>query len=88
VPRTPQTFGAKLAAIRVSRGYTQQEVAERIDLSRSHLGNLERDRTNGSTPGLARLYEFYELTDEERLELRRLFAKKPPLMRPRLRPHH
>ena len=51
--RSTQTPGAIIARLRLAKGFTQQEVSERIGCSRSHLANVERDRT-GLSNGLLR----------------------------------
>jgi transcriptional regulator with XRE-family HTH domain len=39
-------FGASVRKLRFSRGFTQEELAERADLHRSYLADLERGTRN------------------------------------------
>jgi transcriptional regulator with XRE-family HTH domain len=47
-PNAPSHVGARIAALRSAHGYTQQELAARIAISRVALSNLESGR---SVPG-------------------------------------
>ncbi|MBO8160387.1 MAG: cupin domain-containing protein [Thermosipho sp. (in: Bacteria)] len=48
-------LGSKIRKIRVARGYTQEELADRCDLSRSFISQLENDQVSPSIDTLERI---------------------------------
>jgi len=50
----PLTLGGALSAIRQTEGYTLAQLAERLEVSRSHLCDIERSRRSVSLERAAR----------------------------------
>jgi transcriptional regulator with XRE-family HTH domain len=48
-------LGSKLKRLRLTRGYTQEELADRCDLSRSFISQLESDKVSPSVETLERI---------------------------------
>lgn len=48
--------------IRKSKGYTQEYVAEKLDLGTRYVSDLERNKTLGSISTLIKLCNIYEVT--------------------------
>ncbi|MBE5820628.1 MAG: helix-turn-helix transcriptional regulator [Clostridiales bacterium] len=48
--------------IRKSKGYTQEYVAEKLDLGTRYISDLERNKTIGSLSTLIKLCNLYEVT--------------------------
>jgi transcriptional regulator with XRE-family HTH domain len=48
-------LGKKIRNLRISRGYTQEELADRCDLSRSFISQLENDQVSPSIDTLERI---------------------------------
>ncbi|APT73599.1 cupin [Thermosipho melanesiensis] len=48
-------LGSKIRTLRVARGYTQEELADRCDLSRSFISQLENDQVSPSIDTLERI---------------------------------
>jgi len=48
-------MGSKLKRLRLTRGYTQEELADRCDLSRSFISQLESDKVSPSVETLERI---------------------------------
>lgn len=72
-----ESFGAELFALRVSRGFSQAELARRALLSRSYLSEVENDRK--PCPSLEvcwRLFDALELAQAERTVLLQLTAQE------------
>ncbi len=67
-PSEPNSLGRRIAVLRVERGWTQQELAERLGVSRVAISHLETDinspgeRTVALLAGLFRM-EPHELVD-------------------------
>ena len=49
------SFGARVQTIRISRGLTQEQLAEKAALSAHYIGNLEQGVRNPSIPALMQL---------------------------------
>lgn len=68
-------IGPKLKELRVAKGLTQEEVADRAELSKGFISQLERDLTSPSIASLVdilqclgtNLYEFFQDTEEEQV---------------------
>ncbi len=52
--------GLRLKAIRIERGLTQEELAEKMNMSRSHLGMIETGKTG---PSIDLLVQFADVLD-------------------------
>ena len=59
--------GARLRAVRASKGHTVTETAKRAGIGRAHLSRVERGRRGLSVESLARLAGVLDLHDLERL---------------------
>lgn len=53
--RDVDTLGFRIAAVRVRRGWTQRELAERADVSVPFLSGIENDKRNVSSEVLLRI---------------------------------
>ncbi len=66
-------IGDLLRRTRKSLGYTQEEVAEMLDLASRYISDIERDKTKGSVDTLVKLCNIYHITPtyvlQEYLEL-------------------
>lgn len=55
-------IGDLLRRTRKSLGYTQEEVAEMLDLATRYISDIERDKTKGSVDTLVKLCNIYHIT--------------------------
>lgn len=55
-------IGDLLRRTRKSLGYTQEEVAEMLDLASRYISDIERDKTKGSVDTLVKLCNIYHIT--------------------------
>lgn len=55
-------IGTILRRTRKSLGYTQEEVAEMLDLASRYISDIERDKTKGSIDTLVKLCNIYQIT--------------------------
>lgn len=55
-------IGSLLRRTRKSLGYTQEEVAEMLDLASRYISDIERDKTKGSVDTLVKLCNIYHIT--------------------------
>ena len=55
-------IGELLRRTRKSLGYTQEEVAEMLDLASRYISDIERDKTKGSVDTLVKLCNIYHIT--------------------------
>lgn len=55
-------IGKLLKKTRKSLGYTQEEVAEMLDLASRYISDIERDKTKGSIDTLIKLCNVYKIT--------------------------
>ena len=55
-------IGSILRRTRKSLGYTQEDVAEMLDLASRYISDLERDKTKGSIDTLVKLCNIYHIT--------------------------
>lgn len=53
--KTSEKFGKSLQKARKTRGLTQEELAEKLDISRSYMGHLEQGLKNPSFELLQKL---------------------------------
>lgn len=54
--------GQKLKNARLAAGFTQEQVAEKLDCSNRYIGQLETDRTLGSIDFILELCNLYNVT--------------------------
>lgn len=60
--KTSIKIGELLKRTRKSLGYTQEEVAEMLDLASRYISDIERDKTKGSVDTLVKLCNIYHIT--------------------------
>ena len=77
-------IGDLLRRTRKSLGYTQEDVAERLDLASRYVSDIERNKTKGSIDTLVKLCNIYHITPtyvlQEYLELKDEFKIDPDLI--------
>lgn len=54
-------IGQKIQTLRENRGLSQLELASEIDLSKTHLGRIERAESNITVKSLNKLANFFEV---------------------------
>lgn len=59
--KTSIKIGKLLKRTRKSLGYTQEEVAEMLDLASRYISDIERDKTKGSVDTLVKLCNIYHI---------------------------
>lgn len=55
-------IGKILKQTRISLGFTQEEVAEKLGLAPRYISDIERDKTKGSIDTLVKLCNIYHIT--------------------------
>lgn len=55
--RAVKRFGRRLKALRLERGWSQEELATESDISKNYIGEIERGENNVSIHYIARLAE-------------------------------
>jgi transcriptional regulator with XRE-family HTH domain len=60
-----ELIGVRLRAIRLKRGYTQEYVSERADISAQHCSGIECGNAKVSLPALIRLCNALDATPDE-----------------------
>ena len=48
-------FGARVKKLRLARGWSQEELARRVDVHRTYIGSIERSERNVSLQNIARI---------------------------------
>lgn len=61
-PSYGYTLGSRVREIRKIRGYSQEELADIVDMSRNSISNLERNENNNGKPGDPRLSTIYKIS--------------------------
>src|ERR1700752_1159623 len=74
-PELSSELGSMLRSLRADTGFTTEEVAERLGVSRSKISRLENGRRGASNADIARLCELYQVDEEYRLRLTELAAE-------------
>lgn len=76
--------GDILKRIRKSLGYTQEDVAEMLDLAPRYVSDIERNKTKGSIDTLVKLCNIYHITPtyilQDYLDLKDEFKIDPNLI--------
>lgn len=76
--------GDILKRIRKSLGYTQEDVAEMLDLAPKYVSDIERNKTKGSIDTLVKLCNIYHITPtyilQDYLDLKDEFKIDPNLV--------
>ena len=77
-------IGDLLRRTRKSLGYTQEEVAEMLDLASRYISDIERDKTKGSVDTLVKLCNIYHITPtyvlQDYLELKNDYKIDPNII--------
>lgn len=77
-------IGDLLRRTRKSLGYTQEEVAEMLDLTSRYISDIERDKTKGSVDTLVKLCNIYHITPtyvlQDYLELKNDYKIDPNII--------
>lgn len=63
-------LGLNISFYRKSRGYTQMELAEKIDIDRSHMSAIELATVGASLDVLFRICDALEITPKELFDFR------------------
>ena len=59
--RATKNFGRKIKELRVLRGWSQEELATKANISKNYIGEIERGEKNVSIHYIARLAQAFEL---------------------------
>ena len=62
-------IGNKIAELRKYKGYTQKEVAEKLNISRTGYANWEQGHTEPSSCDMRKICVLYDITADELLEI-------------------
>ena len=77
-------IGDILRRTRISLGYTQEDVAEMLDLAPRYVSDIERNKTKGSIDTLVKLCNIYHITPtyvlQDYLDLKNEFKIDPNLV--------
>ncbi len=74
-------IGLNIADLRVSRGWTQAELAERLGIAQANLSNIEKGKRDFTVSTLLRLAEALEVNPSQILEELSSASKVPSLTR-------
>lgn len=55
-------FGAKIKALRISKGYSQEKLAELADLDRTYIPGIESGKRNVSIIVIEKIAKAFQLT--------------------------
>jgi len=55
-------FGAKIKALRISKGYSQEKLAELADLDRTYIPGIESGKRNVSIVVIEKIAKAFQLT--------------------------
>ncbi|MBI4672926.1 MAG: helix-turn-helix transcriptional regulator [Chloroflexi bacterium] len=61
----PSRFGARIRALRLERGWSQEELAERADLDRTYISGIERGLRNVALRNIEQLANAFGISLEE-----------------------
>jgi len=71
------SFGTRLAALRKERGWTQPQLADKLDISLAALTHYERKAENPSGEFLAKVAKLFNVSVDDLLGLSLKPARKP-----------
>ena len=77
-------LGKRIKSLRRSRGYTQEQLAEIIDISANYLAGIERGEANPTLSLLQRLSTGLEIPLPELFQYRQEEGQQPAQLRRRL----
>ncbi len=63
--KAAKSFGRRLRQLRQERGWSQEELSTRADISKNYIGEIERGENNVSIHYIARLAAALSVTMEE-----------------------
>jgi transcriptional regulator with XRE-family HTH domain len=69
-------FGKNVAFFRNAKGFSQQELAEKLSISREHLAKIETARRGVSIKLLFKLSDVLGITEQKLFDFKSNFAKK------------
>ena len=79
-------FGERVRRLREQRGWTQKQLADRLDVSVSYISKVERERLHfGDYPSAKFIHKLAEELDGDEDELLLLADKVPDALRQRIR---
>ncbi|MEC3651383.1 helix-turn-helix transcriptional regulator [Bacillus subtilis] len=58
------SLGSRVKLLRKKRGYTQQQLADHLDMGRSNFGHIENDRVKPTSDDLQKLAEILNTTTD------------------------
>lgn len=73
------TFGTRIRELRLERGLTQRELAERAGVDVTYLSKIENDRLEHA-PSIKAIQDLARALEVDELELMALANKVPPLL--------
>jgi transcriptional regulator with XRE-family HTH domain len=79
--QTEETFGQRIKRRRRELGYTQRDVAAKLDIDFTYLSKMENDR--GEPPGERTVRKLAQLLSDDEEELLALAGKVPEQLRER-----
>lgn len=59
------SYGSRIAKLREQKGWTQEELSERIGISRASLSHYEKDRREPNLETLTRLADVFKTTIDQ-----------------------
>jgi DNA-binding XRE family transcriptional regulator len=59
--KLPKSLGKKVKKIRKTKGYTQEEVAEKVGISRAYMGYIEQGRYAPSLKVLEKVAKYLQV---------------------------
>ncbi|WP_028609425.1 helix-turn-helix domain-containing protein [Paenibacillus harenae] len=61
------SLGTRIKQLRIDRGFTQQDIAKRLEMGRSNFGHIENDRVIPSSEDLQKLADILNTTTDQLL---------------------
>lgn len=58
-------FGKKVRSLRLEKGWSQEELADKVGLHRTYIGSIERGEQNVSIDNIAKLAKTLSISIEE-----------------------
>jgi transcriptional regulator with XRE-family HTH domain len=81
--RAAVNFAARIVELRKSRGWSQEDLAEKADLHRTYIGSIERAKKNVSIYNIAKLAQAFQVPIAELFPHRERTALLSPPRGPR-----
>jgi transcriptional regulator with XRE-family HTH domain len=83
-PAHAESFGARLARVRKERGFTQVELAERVDMIQALISDYERDKLRPYADVVARFARALDVSTDELLGIAKADKKNGASLNRRL----